>query len=307
MSESGVRPNVLITGASGLIGSALGEFLPQEGYLPIPLARKKGDTAPDGAWWDPPSGDVKLDAALPLRSVIHLAGAGIADGLWTKARKKILWESRVDATRGLAEALAALPEESRPASMICASGIGYYGHRGQEVLNEDSSKGEGYLADLAAAWEEAAEPARAAGIRVVSLRFGLVLSADGGPLKAMLRPFRLGLGGPLGNGRQMVSWITLHDALRVILTLIEREDVSGVVNGVAPGAVTQGEFAKALGKELGRPAFLPAPGFALKLILGEMAQELLLGGQRVEPTRLYAIRFPFRYPDLASAFPALEL
>ena len=191
--------------------------------------------------------------------------------------------------------------------MICASGIGYYGNRGRELLNEESSKGEGYLSDLAAAWEEAAEPAREAGIRVIFLRFGLVLSADGGPLKAMLRPFRLGLGGPLGNGRQMVSWITLHDALRVIAMLIEREDVSGVVNGVAPGSVTQGEFAKALGKELGRPAFLPAPRLALKLILGEMAEELLLSGQRVEPTRLYALRFPFRYPDLSSAMPSLKL
>ena len=254
---------------------------------------------------DPPAGKVVLDPALPLRSVIHLAGAGIADKLWTKERKGVLRESRVDATRTLALALAALPPKDRPESMVMASGIGIYGSRGDELLTEESSDGDGFLATLARDWEDAAEPARAAGIRVVAVRLGMVLSPSGGALKKMLTPFRLGLGGRIGNGLQNVSWIALPDAVGVFLTMIGREDVQGPVNGVAPGCLIQRAFARELGQALRRPTVLPVPALAVKLLFGEMGKELLLSGQRVEPTRLFAIRYPFRYPHLEGALPAI--
>jgi uncharacterized protein (TIGR01777 family) len=299
-------PAVLLTGASGMIGRAVAERFPDEGYRVVPLSRRRpGEPPPDGAWWDPPAGEVALAPAGPLRAVVHLAGAGVANRPWTRARRLVLRSSRVDATRRLCEALAELPGESRPAALIHASGIGYYGDRGDELLTEASSLGSGFLAELARDWEAAAEPARAAGIRVVALRFGMVLSPSGGPLGAMLPIFRFGLGGRLGGGRQYVSWITLPDAVTAIAALIGREDIAGPVNGVAPGALPQRAFARELGRALRRPAILPAPAFALRLALGSLASELLLAGQRVEPTRLLACQFPFRHPELRTALPAI--
>ena len=301
------RPKILITGASGMIGTSLTERLPGEGFEVMALARKSGDAAPTaGAWWDPPNGAVHLDGALPLRSVIHLAGAGIADRNWTKERKRILRESRVEATHALATALAALPESQRPESLIMASGIGIYGNRGEELLREESSVGTGFVAELARDWEAAAEPARAAGIRVVILRLGMVLSAGGGALAKMLTPFRLGLGGPIGNGRQYVSWITLPDAVSLFRWMIDRPDLRGAFNAVA-STTSQRTFARELGKALRRPAVLPLPSPAVKLIFGEMGEELLLGGQRVEPARLLSLKFPFRHPQLAEALPAVGI
>ena len=282
--------HVLVTGASGLLGTALMERLPGEGYRPFRLERKKGDAKPEGASWDPPAGKIVLDPALPLRSVIHLAGAGIADKLWTEKRKKLLRESRVDATHGLATALAALPPESRPESLIMASGIGIYGDRGKEVLTEESSDGTGFLAELARDWEDAADPAREAGIRVVSVRLGMVLSPAGGALAKMLTPFRLGLGGRIGSGLQGVSWIALPDAVGIFLMLVGREDVSGPINGVSTGFTTQRAFADCLGRAVRRPTVLPLPSFAVKAMFGEMGREILLAGQRVEPTRLLALK-----------------
>jgi len=299
-------PAVLVTGASGLIGAALRARLPAEGYRAIPLARRaEGAPAPSGPWWSPPAGGIDIAAVGPLRAVIHLAGAGIAERSWSSARKRVLRESRVDATRLLAGALAALPPDDRPECLLMTSGIGFYGDCGDELLTEESPLGRGFLAELARDWEAAAEPARAAGIRVVALRLGMVLSPAGGALAKMLPIFRLGLGGPLGSGRQYVSWITLPDAVSALLFLLGREDVSGAVNAVAPGAVPQRVFARELGRALRRPAFLPAPAPALRLGFGEMASELLLAGQRVEPRRLLALRFPFRHPELRTALPAI--
>lgn len=299
-------PNVLVTGSSGLIGTALVDRLPGEGYTPVPLPRRKeGESAPEGPWWDPPEGPVELEPAGPLRAVVHLAGAGIADKSWSRARKKVLRESRVDATRALSTALAALPEDRRPEAMVMASGVGFYGDTGDTLVDEDTPRGTGYLADLAADWEAAADPAREAGIRVVALRLGMVLSSEGGALDKMLTPFKLGAGGPIGSGRQYVSWITLPDAVSAFITLLGREDVRGPVNGVAPGCVPQKTFAKELGRAIRRPTIVPMPAFAAKLAFGEMAKELLLAGQRAEPKRLLALRFPFRHPDLRTAFPAI--
>jgi hypothetical protein len=299
-------PAVLITGASGLIGGALVARLPAEGYRPIPLPRRaEGSPAPSGAWWSPPAGGIELAGVGPLRAVVHLAGAGIAERSWTSARKRVLRESRIDSTRLLAGALAALPPGDRPECLVMTSGIGFYGDRGDELLTEESAPGRGFLAELAHDWEEAAEPARAAGIRVVALRLGMVLSPAGGALAKIIPLFRLGLGGPLGSGDQYVSWITLPDAVSALLLLLGREDVRGAVNAVAPGAVPQRVFARELGRALRRPAFLPAPAPALRLALGAMASELLLASQRVEPTRLLALRFPFRHPELRTALLAI--
>jgi len=185
------------------------------------------------------------------------------------------------------------------------SGIGFYGDRGDELLTEESSLGRGFIAELARDWENAAEPARAAGIRVVVLRLGMVLSPAGGALRKMLPFFRFGIGGPIGSGRQYVSWITLPDAVSAFLFVLGQREVAGALNAVAPGAVPQRVFARELGRALRRPAFLPAPALGLRLAFGEMARELLLSGQRAEPTRLYALRFPFRHPELRTALPAI--
>ena len=300
-------PRILVTGSSGLVGSALARRLDQTEYEFIPLLRKGNhDRSAETPTWAPPDGPVDLSPAGKLHSVIHLAGAGIGDRRWSKERKRVLRESRVEATHSLATALAELSPAQRPESLIAASGMGIYGDRGDEVLREESGTGTGFLAELARDWENAAEPARLAGIRVVHLRIGIALSASGGPLEKMLLPFRWGLGGPLGSGRQFVSWITLYDLISVILTMIGREDVEGPINTIAPGAVIQREFARQLGRALHRPALLPAPAFALRLVLGEMST-LLLESQRGEPTRLFDLHFPFRYPDLATALPALGL
>jgi len=306
-SDSQRSSSILVTGSSGLVGTALAPRLAEAGYELIPLLRNgKSDRSAKAPTWSPPDGAVDLGPAGKLRSVIHLAGAGIGDQRWSKERKKVLRESRVEATHSLATALAELPPSHRPESLIAASGMGIYGDRGDEVLREESETGTGFLADLARDWENAAEPARRAGIRVVHLRIGIVISASGGPLEKMLLPFRWGLGGPLGNGRQFVSWITLYDLVSVILTMIGREDVEGPINTIAPGTVIQREFARQLGRAIHRPALLPAPAFALRLALGEMST-LLLESQRGEPTRLFDLQFPFRYPDLATALPALRL
>ncbi len=299
-------PAVLVTGASGLIGTALLERLPGEGYRAIPLSRTSIEhPVPEGPWWAPPSGPVELAPAGPLRAVIHLAGAGIADRLWTRGRKKLLRESRVESTRRLADALAALSPELRPEALIMASGVGIYGDRGDELLTEESTHGSGFLAGLAHDWEAAADPAREAGIRVVQLRLGMVLTPSGGALRGLLPIFRLGGGGPVGNGRQYVSWITLPDAVGVILALLGREEVSGPLNLVAPGSLPQRAFARELGRALRRPSILPAPAFIIRLVLGDLGEELLLAGQRVEPSRLLALRYPFRHPELRTALPSI--
>ena len=234
-----------------------------------------------------------------MDGIIHLAGESIAGGIWTAKRRRRILDSRVTGTRFLAERAAALP--TPPRVFVSASAIGYYGDRGDEFLTEHSAAGSGFLAEVSRAWEEAAAPAAARGIRTVFLRLGLVLGATGGALSAMLPVFRLGLGGPMGNGRQWVSWVALEDVVGAIAFALSRDDLSGPMNIVAPEPARNRDFARAVGHALGRPALLPAPAFALKLFLGALAKEALLSSTRVNPSLLLASGYPFRFPSLAGA------
>jgi uncharacterized protein (TIGR01777 family) len=232
-------------------------------------------------------------------AVVHLAGESIAAGRWTAAVKERIRRSRVDGTRLLAETLARL--ERRPRVLVSASAVGYYGDRGDEPLTEESPPGVGFLADVARAWEAAADPARAVGIRVVHPRLGLVLAREGGALPRMALPFRLGLGGVIGSGRQYWSWIALPDAVRVIERALADATLAGPVNAVAPAPATNREFTRALGRVLGRPTLLPFPALGVRLLMGEMGRALLLGSARVLPRRLERAGFRFEHPELEGA------
>ncbi len=240
--------------------------------------------------------DVALEG---IGAVVHLAGEPIASGWWTRAKKREIRRSRVEGTRLLAEALAGL--RSKPEVLVSASAVGYYGDRGDERLSEESSAGRGFLAEVAREWEAAAEPARRAGIRVVTLRNGIVLAGGGGMLGRLLVPFELGLGGVVGKGDQWVSWIAMEDLLRVVERSLEQGALSGPVNAVAPEPVRNRELAKTLGKVLRRPVIIPLPAAALKLLLGEMAKETLLASTRALPDRLGGTGFDFRHPTLEGA------
>jgi uncharacterized protein (TIGR01777 family) len=283
---------VLVTGAAGLIGSALVDRLVPGGHEVVRLTRS--EPARSGEYrWDPMAGQVDPAAFEGVDAVVHLAGESVA-GRWTDAKKRRIRESRVRGTRLIAETAA---EQSRPpAVVVSASAIGYYGHR-DEPVNESSPPGEGFLAGVVRDWEAAAEPAAAAGIRVVNPRFGIVQSRDGGALHAQLPLFRLGLGGRVGSGRQYVSWVAIDDVVGAIEHALRSEGLSGAVNVTAPAPVTNAEYARTLGRVLGRPAVLPAPAPALKLVLGEFSSELL-SGQAVMPDRLRESGYEFRYPDL---------
>lgn len=270
---------IAVTGSGGLVGSALVPFLTTGGHDVARVGRASG--------WD-----FDLAALDEADAVVHLAGESIAAGRWTKAKKDRIHRSRVEGTRAVAERLAA--SENRPRVLVCASAIGYYGDRGDDVLDESAAQGMGFLADVCRDWEAAAEPARAAGIRVVHLRFGVILSPAGGALAKMLTPFRLGMGGRLGSGTQHLSWISVDDAAGAILHAIARDDLAGPVNAVAPAPVTNLEFTKTLGRVLRRPTILPMPAFAARLVFGEMADELLLASTRVVPRRLHESRYAFR-------------
>jgi hypothetical protein len=292
---------IAITGASGFVGSAAGQDLARAGPDVVRLVRTAAG-APGTAAWNPATGE--LDAALgPVDAVIHLAGENIAAGRWTAARKQAIADSRGPATERLCRHLAALPH--RPSTLISASAVGIYGDCGDDELDEDSRPGTGFLADVGRAWEDATRPARDAGIRVVNLRIGMVLDPAGGALGKMLPPFRLGLGGPLGGGRQWVSWITRADLLRVLHFALAHEELRGPVLAVAPEPVTNRDFTRALGQALRRPAVLPAPAFALRLLLGEMADALLLSSQRCLPRRLLQAGFAFEQPALGPALAAI--
>jgi uncharacterized protein len=289
---------VAITGSSGLLGEALVPFLTTGGYDVVRLVRRAPRSA-DEARWDPEAGT--LDAA-PLEgadAVVHLAGENIAAGRWTDARKALLRASRVGPTQLLARTLAGL--ERRPKVLVSASAIGYYGNRGGAWVTEKDPPADDFLGRLSVEWEAAAEPAREAGIRVVHPRFGIVLSPAGGALGKMLLPFRMGVGGVVGPGAQYMSWIALDDVPGVIHHLLERGDLEGPVNTVAPGPVTNTVFTKTLGRVLGRPTVAPVPAFALRLALGEMADAALLSSTRVRPERLLATGYRFRFPDLEGA------
>lgn len=300
-----VAETIFITGITGLVGSTLAQTLLTQKREVIGQVRGKSSRRParNNVTWDllrsrPTDDSVIADAKLD--AVVHLAGDPVF-GLWTKAKKKRIHDSRVVGTRNLSEYLAALPPERRPKTLVCASAVGYYGDRADETLTESSEPGEGFLAETCVKWEIAAEAARTAGIRVVHLRIGIVLSGKGGALKAMLPPFKLGLGGKLGNGKQWMPWIALEDLIEVILHALDNPDLSGAVNAVSPGPVTNEEFSRALGHALRRPAGLPAPAFVLKMLPGGMGQEMLLASERVVPEVLLKRGFGFQFPTLEHA------
>jgi hypothetical protein len=293
---------IIVTGSSGLVGSALVPSLLGRGHEVTRLVRGTPGSGTAGvreAAWHPERGEIDAAALEGHDAAVHLAGENIAAGRWTDEQKRRIRESRVRGTSLLAGALAGLRE--KPGALISASAIGYYGDRGTEVLTEESAPGKDFLADVCREWESAAEPAHAAGIRTVLLRFGLILSADGGALAKMLLPFKLGVGGRVGDGRQFYSWVTLDDVINVIHFALAEETLSGPVNVVAPKPVTNAEFTKALGRALGRPTLFPAPAFGLRLAFGEMADALLLASERVEPERLLSAGFQFKHPDIDAA------
>jgi uncharacterized protein (TIGR01777 family) len=280
-----------MTGASGFIGRNLAEYLRERGHTVVPLSRSGSD--PTNPFWD-------LGTAGEADAVVHLAGENIAQR-WTKRVKERIYQSRVRGTRWLSEALAKLPK--RPATLICASGSAYYGSRGDAILDEQSAAGTGFLARLTQDWEAAAEPARAAGIRVVHMRIGLVLHPKGGALAKMLPAFHAGLGGKLGDGKHYWSWIALPDMLAAIEFILNNSRLTGPVNMVGPTPVTNEQFTKALGAVLQRPTFFTAPKFGLRLMMGEMADEALFASFRILPRRLQESGFVFEHPELK---PTLE-
>jgi uncharacterized protein (TIGR01777 family) len=287
---------VLVTGASGLIGTALVQSLHRDGHEAIALVRR----SPQGAGevpWNPLF--VNVPPFEGADAVVHLAGESIAGGRWTAERKKKIVESRLVGTQNLAESIANATR--RPAVLVSASAIGYYGDRGDEVLTESSSSGSGFLAQVARGWEAATEPAARAGVRVVAPRIGVVLAGQGGALPKMALPFRFGLGGRVGSGKQWMSWITLDDLVRLLVYAVTNELIRGPVNAVSPQSVTNAEFTRTLARVLHRPAIFPAPAFAVRLVLGEMADELLLASQRVEPKVAMESGFRFQYPQLETA------
>ena len=290
--------NVLVSGSSGLIGSGLTSFLDARGHQVRRLLRTPSQES-DTASWNPEDGQFDADAFDGTEAVVHLAAEGIAGARWTPARKGRIRNSRVDGTRQLSQALARL--ESPPKVLVAASAIGFYGDRGDELLNESAPPGGGFLPDVCQAWEAAAAPARERGVRVVHLRIGVVLSASGGALTQMLPPFRFGVGGVLGSGRQFMSWIVLDDLLGVVLHALTDESLSGPVNAVAPHPVTNREFTKTLGHVLRRPTIFQIPAFGVRALFGEMADALLLASTRVEPATLRASTFTFIYPRLEDA------
>ncbi len=289
------RQRVAITGASGLIGSSLSAFLSARGDEVVHLVRRE-PRAPYEISWDPASHHLPPGELSGLTAIVHLAGAGVGDHRWTPAYKQKILSSRVDGTATLATALAKLGE---PIALVSGSASGAYGDRGDEILTEDSETGSGFLADVVRAWEAATAPAQEAGLRVVHARTGLVLTPDGGAMQRVLPLARFGLAGPLGSGRQFWSWITLRDELRALAHLIDH-DLAGPVNLVSPQPLRQAEVMKALGAQLGRPAFLPAPALALKVALGEFAGDIL-GSARIMPSVLTASGFDFEHDTIKSA------
>ena len=289
---------ILIAGASGLVGSALGPALRREGHEVVTLVRRAVQREDEIAW-NPTTGELAPAALATTDAIVNLAGEHIAAGRWTASRKEALRRSRLDSTRTLVRAMARA--ESRPRVLVNASAVGFYGDRGNEVLPEDAPAGRGFLPELCAEWETEAQAAEPAGARVVRLRLGVVLAREGGALARLLPVFRLGLGGRLGDGRAWMSWIELDDLIRVVSAALADPRLDGAVNAVAPSPVTNGEFTVALGQLLHRPAFLPVPRRLLELIYGEMAGATLFASVRVMPGRLLAGGFVFRQPDIAAA------
>lgn len=296
---------ILVSGSTGFLGTSLIEALERDGHSVARLTRPEGGRP--GAKgqqglairWDPVNGQLEAAAAEGADALVHLAGASIAGGRWSRARKNLLRTSRIDATRQLMGALSRL--QRPPRVILAASAIGYYGDRGDETLTESSSPGNDFLATLCREWEAEASRGKEFGARVVMLRFGIVLAVHGGALPRMLLPFKLGVGGRLGSGRQWMSWITLTEAIEIVRFALASAAFSGPVNTVTPQPVTNKEFTRILARVLHRPAVFPAPAFALRLALGEMADALLLSSQRVAPAKLQQAGYRFAHPDLGAA------
>ena len=291
--------NITISGASGLIGRRLLKNLAREGHALHVLSRHGGTNLPPGvklSVWDPVKGEAPADALREAEAVVHLAGEPVAQR-WTAHSKQRIRESRVEGTRNLVKALSRLSR--RPAALICASAVGYYGSRGDEILTESSAPGSGYLPEVCAAWEKEAREAELLGVRVVQVRIGVVLDARGGALQRMLPPFRMGLGGRLADGRQWMSWIHLEDLAGLFRFALD-SPVRGAINGTAPSPVVNADFTRAFASALRRPAIFPMPKMALRALFGEMS-EVLLASQRVLPKQAEAAGFQFRFPQLAPA------
>ncbi len=291
--------NILISGSTGLIGTALVEFLKAQNHGVRRLVRSPLQSREPTVQWNPAAGKLEAKDIEGFDAVVHLAGESIAASRWTDAQKAKIRDSRVQGTTLLSETLAKLSKP--PKVLVCASAIGYYGDRGDTILREDSGAGAGFLADICQEWESAADPAKKKGIRVVHLRTGIVLSPKGGALAKMLLPFKLGVGGIVGNGKQYWSWVSLDDVIGAFCHALLTESLHGAVNAVAPAAVTNAEFTKTLGKVLSRPTIFPLPAFAARLALGEMADDLLLSSARLEPARLLASGYKFKHPELEGA------
>jgi uncharacterized protein len=296
---------ILITGSTGLVGTALAQDLLRAGHTVCRLVRpgtSPGSSPGFDVSWNPATGELG-GAAVGADAVVNLAGASIADKRWTPQRKQVLRSSRVDTTRALVQALAKM--SARPSVLISASATGIYGNRGDETLTESSQPGNDFLSEIAKEWESEALKAEALGIRVVRARFGVILSKQGGALPQMLRPFQFFVGGKIGPGTQWLSWITLDDVTAILRLAIENASVTEALNVVSPQLVTNAQFTKILAAALHRPALFPAPAFALRLILGEMADTLLLSSQRVQPAQLQKLNYQFAHPDLAAALTSL--
>src|SRR3989442_10339540 len=298
---------ILVTGSSGLVGMALGSALARAGHTVCRLVRPQsatGEGATEGfaVTWNPVTGELG-GTGVGADAVVNLAGASIADGRWSARRKELLRASRINTTRALVNALAKM--NARPSVLVSASAIGYYGNRGDETLTEDSQPGTGFLAGLAQEWEAEARKAEALGIRVVIARFGIILAKHGGALPKMMLPFKFGAGGKLGSGKQWMSWVTLEDVVGILRFALENSSVRGAVNVVAPQPLQNAEFTKVLAKAMHRPALFPAPAFALRLALGEMADALLLSSQRVVPHILQQLGYVFLHLDLSAALASI--
>jgi len=294
---------ILVSGASGLVGQALLPALRAEGHTAVRMVRPGGKGSAGDVGWDPRSALVDASAMEGADAIVHLSGASIAAGRWSPGRKAVLRSSRVGSTRVLVDAVSQL--RRKPRVFISASAIGYYGDRGSEILTEASHAGTDFLALLSRDWEAEAARAQLSGIRTVMLRFGIILSARGGALPRMLLPFQFGVGGRFGTGQQWMSWITLEDSVGIIRAVLSDERLTGPVNAVAPNPLQNAEFTRVVAAVLRRPAIFPAPAFALRLLLGEMADSLLLASQRVQPTRLLASNYPFRSDTFAPALRGL--
>lgn len=288
---------VLVTGSSGFIGSALVPFLEDRGHTVLRLVRRRPEPNGTEVSWDPVAGEIDRAGLAGVEAVVHLAGENIASGRWTAARKRRIMDSRVEGTRLLSETLAGL--DPLPKVLASASAKDYYGDRGADSLTEAEPPGPGFLPEVVRQWEGATEPAKAGGIRVVNLRSGLVLGRTG-PLARILMPFKLGLGGRLGNGAQYMSWVSLEDYGRAVEHVLATDDISGPINVSAPGTVTNAEFTRVLGRVLSRPTLFPVPALVMKTVFGEMA-DTLLASVRQDSSKLRDSGFEFMHPDLESA------